>query len=466
MSLFCSSRGSIQSISLITIAILVLAGAWYFGYNYYISSTTPIAVAPIDTIPIETPTILMKDTTSQEVLISGIVGNVSMITASGDIALTNDKVVTLEQSIFYTTTNSRMSIIFPDRSIVRLDSDSRVKLEQWVDGNIIVSVQNGRIWARVIGAVGWTWALTLSLGNTKALVLWTSIEAVKLPLYSKYVVLDSASNDPDSAGVDVIDASGSVTRVTPENKWIGTEFGTSYVKSINVDDIYENDAFALMNTQEDIIHLQDALVNHSGSIDSERVQREILASIPPLWTEESIAFFSGTTIGSSDLSGDMSSQEWSEITQKVLTERMDEYVVAIQQNNLYLNQITQDQNTLLSAIMKINRTIPDDTKETMEWLLREQETLLSNILMQNEEFIDKINQDVRMLLQNLWLMVSDMIEDTMNLVDTTLNSISQDRDASTDSVQQNIPTLVPSSSQADLESFQKQDSEIGWVVTP
>jgi hypothetical protein len=90
----------------------------------------------------------------------------------------------------------------------------------------------------------------------------------------------------------VIDANGTHTQVLPEQKWTSTEFGTGIVKPISIENIYRNDAFVLMNTQQDIVHLQDAVMNHADNIDIEKAKREILASLPIPGTDETSIFFS------------------------------------------------------------------------------------------------------------------------------------------------------------------------------
>lgn len=280
-----------------------------------------------------------------------------------------------------------------------------------------------------------------------------------MPLFSKYTVLDSSSSSgSETSGIDVIDGSGVVTHVEPETKWTSTEFGTSAIKPINISDIYENNPFALMNTQEDIVHLQDAIKNYSGSIDVAKAQKEILASLPTLGTEESISFFSGTTLDASDLSGDISSEEWSNITQKVLSEKMEGYTQAMKQNEVFLNQVLADQEKLRDSIMKANGKILDDTKQMVEGVVREQEILLSNIMMQNDDFLQKINQDMDTLMVEQGKMIDTIMKDTMSDVDATIKNATQGISTSYESVQ--VDGTVNTSNADDLDSFQEQESTV------
>lgn len=457
MARIISSQGSIQTLAIVASTCLLLSGGGYYGYEYYAASQEAPVVqsSPIAEIKKE----VIVDTTSKEVLVSGIVGDVFVTTGSGDVLLKNEKIISMDRTIFYTTEDSRMSLIFADRSIVRLDSNTRVSLQKWTEWNIIVSVEKGRVWARIIGEAGWKWKLVISLGSSKAIIQGTSLEAVKMPLFSKYTVLDSSSaSGSATSGIDVIDGSGVSTHVEPESKWVSTEFGTNAVKAINIKDIYENDPFALMNTQEDIVHLQDAIKNYSGSIDVVKAQKEILASIPTLWTEESISFFSGTTVNSSDLSGEISSEEWGKITQKVLTERMDEYTQTMKKNEVYLNQVLSDQEKLLDSIMKANGKMLDDTRQMVEGVVREQDILLSNIMMQNDDFIQKINQDVDTLMGEQGKMINTIMKDTMSNVDATIKNATQGVNTSYESVQ--VDGTVKTSSKEDVDSFQEQESAV------
>lgn len=457
MARIISSQGSIQTIAIVASTCLLLAGGGYYGYEYY-STSKEAAIEQIAPVSATEKKVIV-DTTSKEVLVSGIVGDVFTVTGSGDMILKNEKVVSMEQATFYTTADSRASLIFADRSIVRLDSNTRVSLQKWAEGNIIVSVEKGRIWARIIGEAGGRGKLEISLGSSKAIVQWTSLEAVKMPLFSKYTVLDSSSaSGSETSGIDVIDGSGVLTHVEPETKWTSTEFGTSAIKSVNVSNIYENDPFVLMNTQEDIIHLQDAIVNYSGSVDVNKAQKEILASLPILGTEESISFFSGTTLSSSALSGEISSEEWSNITQKVLNEKMEGYTQAMKQNEVFLNQVLADQEKLRDSIMKANGKILDDTKQMVEGVVREQEILLSNIMMQNDDFLQKINQDVDTLMMEQGKMIDTIMQDTMSNVDATIKNATQGIGTSYESVQ--VDGTVNTSNAADLDSFQEQESTI------
>lgn len=457
MSILLSSKGSIQWIAIGVSALLLVAGGSYYGYDYYTSLTKEVVVE--QSTSTETKKEVVVDTTSKEVLVSGISGDVFFVGSSGDTLLKNEKMVSLDGSSFYTTSDARMALIFSDRSIVRLDSNTRVSLRKWAQGNIVVILEKGRVWARVIGQAGWNWKLEIALGKSKAIVQGTSLEALKMPLYSKFTVLDSSSQSgSESSGIDVIDGSGVLTRVLPENKWIASEFGESVVKPINIKDVYESNAFALMNTQEDIVYLQDAIENFSGSIDIEKAQKEILASIPELGTEESTVFFSGTTLSTASLSGDISSQEWSGVAKKILSERADEYNALMKQNQVYVTQVLADQEKLIESINKANGQILDQTKEMIEGVVREQEVLLSNIMMQNDDFLKKINQDVGVLMQEQQKMLDGIMSNTMNMVDSTIKNATQWMGTSSESIQ--IDGTVTTSSSDDLDSFEEQDSSV------
>lgn len=128
MARIISSQGSIQTIAIVASTCLLLAGGGYYGYEYY-STSKEAAIEQIAPVSVTEKKVSI-DTTSKEVLVSGIVGDVFTVTGSGDMILKNEKVVSMTKAIFYTTADSRASLIFADRSIVRLDSNTRVSLQK------------------------------------------------------------------------------------------------------------------------------------------------------------------------------------------------------------------------------------------------------------------------------------------------------------------------------------------------
>lgn len=107
---------------------MLVAGGSYYGYDYYTSLTKEVVVE--QSTSTETKKEVVVDTTSKEVLVSGISGDVFFVGSSGDTLLKNEKMVSLDGSSFYTTSDARMALIFSDRSIVRLDSNTRVSLRK------------------------------------------------------------------------------------------------------------------------------------------------------------------------------------------------------------------------------------------------------------------------------------------------------------------------------------------------
>ncbi len=418
MSCFLSSRGSIQTVSIILLSCLLIAGSGYIGYHYFLPSNsdneiitnTPFSIPDSKKIP-------------KIVTVSGLVGSGFLIGDSGDTPLKNNSTISFDHTVFYTDSESRVALIFADRSIIRLDASTRISLQTSNEWNITISLEKGRLWARIIGN-GWgQWKMVISLGNSKAIVQWTSLEAIKLPLLSKYTVFDSsAMSGSSNSGIDIIDASGTVTHVQPENKWVWTELWDGIVNPINIEDAYKNDAFALMNTQEDIVHLQDAITRFSDTIDVSKAEREILASIPTIWSNESTEFFSGTTITSDDLSGNISSSDWSDISQKVLIERMTKYSEMMKQNDIYMNQVFIDQKKLRTSIINSDSGTIDHTNEIVKNILKEQEMMLSSSMMQTQEFLWKIDQDINELMVKQWQMVQWILDNTMNDVQKTINN--------------------------------------------
>lgn len=461
MSFSLLSRGSIQTVSIILISTLVVAVGGYFGYQYYLTLDVPkeIVVENITPSPLPEPEKkIVIATSSNDVLVTGVIGEAIMVTASWNILLENEKVVSMDNSTLFTTADSRMVLIFSDRSLVRLDANTRISLQKSKEGNVVISLQSGRLWARVIGEAGWKWKLVISLGTSKAIIQGTSLEAVKLPLFSKYTVLDSSAMSwSESSGIDVIDSSGVTTHVLPESKWTSSEFGNSTIKPINVEEVYKNNPFILKNTQEDIVHLRDAITHFSGSIDLDKAQKEILASVPKLWTEESIEFFSGTSISAADLSGEISSQKWGLISEKILDERKETYAMKMKQNDAYLSQIAMDQEKIRGAIMKTNGKALEQTEEMMESIVREQDVFFSNSMMQNQDFIQKINQDLSTIISNQEQLTAWILQDTMKIVDISLkNSFNWADYSSSESIERNIPDTLESTG-AEKDDIEKDD---------
>ena len=417
MNVIQSSRGSVQWILLVIFACLFLTWAGYFWYTYFSSKNIPVEVVTSNNIPEKTDSTL-------KIEFSGKIGKAFIRGSSWDLNLENSMTVPLENTTIYTNSGSRIGIIFPDRSIIRLDANSNITIQKGKEGNIIISLEKGRLWARIIGQAWGNWKVAISLGDYHALIQWTSVEAIKLPLLSKYTVLDSSSMSwSESSGIDVTDSSGVTNHLKPENKLIGTEFGEVIVRPININDLYKNDAFALMNTQEDIVYLQDSINRFSGSIDLKKVEWEILASIPAIGSNESAIFLSGTSFDATTLSWEISSQEWSKMTKQVLTERMLDYTSLMEKNEAYINQVYTEQEKLRDSLLRSTGKMLDQTKEMVNWIILDQEFLISHILIQNWAFLEKINADMATLLGDQQKMLDWIMNDTMGNLNTTLTNI-------------------------------------------
>lgn len=449
MSCFLSSRGSIQTVSIILISCLLIAGSGYIGYQYFIPSDTDHEIV------INTPfSIPDSKKIPKIVTVSGLVGSGFLIGDSGETPLKNNSTIPFDRTVFYTDSESRVALIFADRSIIRLDASTRISLQTSNEWNITISLEKGRLWARIIGE-GWgQWKVVISLGNSRAIVQWTSLEAIKLPLLSKYTVFDSSSlSGSESSGISIIDASGTITQVQPENKWVGTELWEGVVNPINIEDAYKNDAFALMNTQEDIIHLQDAITRFSDNIDVAKAEREILASIPKSGSPEFNEFFSGTTIIDSSLSGGISSEDWSDISKKVLNERMTQYSEMMKQHDIYMNHIFIDQKKLRTSMINANSWTTEYTNDIVKKVLQEQEMMLSSSMMQTQEFLWKIDQDINELMVSQWQMVQWILDNTMNDVQKTINNSLQKSNTQSDKSTDDTDEIDDSSSDIDQDTF-------------
>ncbi len=417
MNTIQSSRGSIQWVLLVLVACLILTWAGYFWYTYFSSKNTPVELVNSNNTP-------EKTNSTMKIEFSGKIGKAFIRGSSWDLDLENNMSIPLENTAIYTNSGSRIGIIFPDRSIIRLDANSNVTIQKGKEGNIIISLEKGRLWARIIGQAWGNWKVVISLGGYQALIQWTSVEAIKLPLLSKYTVLDSSSMSwSESSGIDVTDSSGVTNHLKPENKLIGTEFGEVIVRPININDLYKNDAFALMNTQEDIVYLQDSINRFSGSIDLKKVEWEILASIPAIGSNESAIFLSGTSFDATTLSWEISSQEWSKMTQQVLTERMLDYNSLMEKNEAYINQVYEEQGKLRDSLLRSTGEMLDQTKEMVNWIILDQEFLISHILIQNWAFLEKINADMATLMDDQQKMLDWIMKDTMGNLNTTLTNI-------------------------------------------
>ena len=79
---------------------------------------------------------------------------------------------------------------------------------------------------------------------------------------------------------------------------------------MNISEAYKNDVFALKSTQEDIVHMQDAIVSYSGDVDIAKAEKEILSSVPSMGTLEFATFFSGTSIDVTDITQNTSVTDW------------------------------------------------------------------------------------------------------------------------------------------------------------
>ncbi len=124
----------------------MLAGSGYLGYSYFSSSNLGYE------IPTNTPfSILGNKTKPKIVTISGLVGSGFVIGDSGDTLLKNEDTISFDHTVFYTNSESRVALIFSDRSIIRLDANTRISLQTEKNGSITLFLEKGRLWARIIG---------------------------------------------------------------------------------------------------------------------------------------------------------------------------------------------------------------------------------------------------------------------------------------------------------------------------
>lgn len=138
MNAIQSSRGSVQWILLVLFACLFLTWAGYFWYTYFSSKNIPVEVVTSNNTPEKTDSTL-------KIEFSGKIGKAFMRGSSWDLDLENSMTLPLENTAIYTNSGSRIGIIFPDRSIIRLDANTNISIQKGKEGNIIISLEKGKI---------------------------------------------------------------------------------------------------------------------------------------------------------------------------------------------------------------------------------------------------------------------------------------------------------------------------------
>jgi hypothetical protein len=215
---------------------------------------------------------------------------------SGDVAVNNiplswqNTTISLNDTI-ETWIDGSVEIIFRDHSVFRLNTNTRISIGSWNNGNIIY-VKNGDIWGRVLTPFTDATFFTLESSDVSAGVRGTSFVFRVNENSTEITVVDTTSSGANTLSGIIWTLSGWLAQSGILNQEeIGVfmiESATGQVKKISLKNLFEKDTFARENTSKDLIYLAKLLenINSEDTPDIyEKILAELQVSIPGAWEE-------------------------------------------------------------------------------------------------------------------------------------------------------------------------------------
>lgn len=327
--------------------------------------------------------------------------------------------------VIQTESWSEATILFTDASLLRLGSNTTLTLTEGKWGNIVAVMNAGRLWARILGYAGGKLPLSISTGDTKSVVRGTAFELEKLPLFTKYTVLDSGATGSEIPGLDILH-SGSLYHILPEQSFLSDITNSVSTGSINIGELFQKDIFALTNTQKDILHMQGILGSTgSGVIDMEKIMREITASLPKLGSNEFFAFTSGSVLSGLNL-GTGSGNDWEKVVNAALAAQSANYNAYMNQYEAYATRVIADQQKLLEGIMKDQAAFLAANEANIKKLLAEQEMMMQDIMTETSKYLGQVQTDMNQLFAEQETMLNTILSDTLSNINMGMSGVNID----------------------------------------
>lgn len=270
-----------------------------------------------------------------------------------------------------TMSDSNISIVFEDDSVIRLDEKSSFSINKETKWELQTSLNKWTLWWRIIKPVwAWndttidTWWISLAVRWTSFLLFYDDIKQ-KVDL----TVFDSFWENEENKWIMVYDKKTTKTiKVNPEEK-INKDSSADLIKSkIDISSVYKNNDFVKENTKKDIVYMSK-LIDYGVKEESKlkKLSWELENTLPK--DNEIVALFDNKEVSDSLLSmqsKDKSNVVWTIAKDKVVTNMKKDNSLDSKDLDLAINNLVKIDVSWLDVngvFLSVENKMPDEMKQ-------------------------------------------------------------------------------------------------------